>query len=137
MKGSKIILNAALGLSVLVPCASAFAADVRAVHEKLLTLDTHMDTPANFHRPGWDMMDRHGVEEDRSQVDFPRMKDGGLDGGFFAIYTPQGPRTPEGFAQARNFALLRAAEIREMVARHGDVFELAFRADDAQRIAAI
>jgi membrane dipeptidase len=114
----------------------AFAADARAIHERILTLDTHMDTPMNFARPGWDIMDAHTVAGDLSQVDYPRMVKGGLDGGFFAIYTPQGPRTPEGFAAARDAALKRAVEIREMVARHSDKFELAFRADDAARIAA-
>ncbi len=95
-----------------------------------------MDTPMNFARPGWDMMDEHSVAGDLSQVDYPRMVKGGLDGGFFAIYTPQGPRTPEGFAAARNAALKRTVEIREMVARHSDKFALALRADDAARIAA-
>ncbi len=101
----------------------------------LLTLDTHMDTPMDFARPGWDIMDRHAYAEDLSQVDYPRMVEGGLTGGFFAVYTPQGPRTPEGFIAARDAALLRAVEIREMVAKHSDKFELAYRADDAERIA--
>lgn len=102
----------------------------------LITLDTHIDTPMNFARPGWDIMDRHDARADRSQVDYPRMVEGGLSGGFFAIYTPQGPRTPEGHAAARTAAILRATQIREMVAKHARYFELAFRADDAARIAA-
>jgi len=126
-----ILLLAAFG-----PAApAAQAADARVVHERILTLDTHMDTPMNFARPGWDMMDEHSVQSDLSQIDYPRMVKGGLDGGFFAIFTPQGPRTLEGFAVARDAALKRAAEIRDMVARHPNVFELAYRADDAERIA--
>ena len=134
--------HADLRFSVLVAVAVAItgqalaADDARAIHERLLTLDTHMDTPMEFARPGWDMMDRHTVADDFSQVDFPRMKEGGLDGGFFAIYTPQGPRTPEGLQAARDAALKRAVEIHEMVAKHSDVFELAFKADDAAKIAA-
>jgi membrane dipeptidase len=61
---------------------------------------------------------------------------GGLDGGFFAIYTPQGPVTPEGDIAARDAGLLRALAIREMVARSPDRFELALKADDAAAIAA-
>src|SRR4029079_19785060 len=34
--------------------------DARALHEQLLCLDTHLDTPMTFARPGWDMMKRHG-----------------------------------------------------------------------------
>ena len=116
---------------------SAFAqtTDPSALHQSLVTLDTHLDTPANFGRPGWDIMDRHKIL-DRSQVDYPRMVDGGLKGGFFAIYTPQGPRTLEGDRKARDAAISRGAEILEMVAKHHDVFELALKADDAAAIAA-
>ena len=46
----------------------------------------------------------------------------------------QGPRTPEGYAAARDQALKRAVEIREMVARNTGYFELATSADDAARI---
>lgn len=101
-----------------------------------ICLDTHLDTPANLARPGWDITQRHSAATDLTQVDVPRMKSGGLNGGFWAIYTPQGPLTPEGLMAARDAALLRAAEIREMVAAHPAVFELAFTAEDAQRIAA-
>jgi membrane dipeptidase len=109
---------------------------IKAIHQKLICLDTHLDTPAVFTRPGFDMMKRHTADGDLSQVDYPRMVEGGLDGGFFAIYTGQGPLTPEGMMAARDAALLRAAGIREMVAKNGAHFELAFKADDAARIAA-
>lgn len=108
---------------------------VRALHDRLICLDTHLDTPANFARPGWDIMQRHSAAE-FSQVDYPRMVEGGLDGGFFAIYTAQGPLTPDGMLAARDAALFRAAAIREMVARNAAHFELAFRPEDAARIAA-
>jgi membrane dipeptidase len=111
------------------------ALDARAIHEKLITLDTHLDTPATLSRPGWDIMDRHSVSESFSQIDHPRMKQGGLDGGFFAVYTSQGPRDEAGYRRARDTALFRAAEIREMTARHSGDFALALRADDASRIA--
>lgn len=115
---------------------SAVDAHARAMHERLLCLDTHLDTPAVFARPGWDIMQRHAFATDFSQVDYPRMVEGGLDGGFFAIYTPQGPLTPEGMMAARDYALVRAAAIREMVARNSSHFELAFVPADATRIAA-
>ncbi|MDB5690221.1 MAG: Membrane dipeptidase [Sphingomonas bacterium] len=116
--------------------APAVSRAAKAVHNRLLTLDTHLDTPANFARNGWDFAARHDALKDFAQVDLPRMKAGGLDGGFFAIYTPQGPRTPEGNAAARDSALLRATAIREMAARLHDRVELAFTAADAARIAA-
>jgi membrane dipeptidase len=106
----------------------------RALHERALTLDTHLDTPEHFARQGWSMVERHAVKADGTQVDLPRMDAGGLDGGFFVIYTAQGDLTAEGYRQARDFALERATEIREMVAGHSDRFELAYTADDAERI---
>ena len=81
-------------------------------------------------------MQRHDSITDMSQVDYPRMVDGGLDGGFWAIYTGQGPRTPQGLYAARDAALLTAVHIREMVAAHPLEFELAFSSGDAVRIAA-
>jgi membrane dipeptidase len=116
---------------ILVPSGRA-----RAIHEQILTLDTHLDTPIHFASPGWDIMQRHDLRDDFSQVDYPRMVTGGLDGGFWAIYTPQGPRTPEGEASARDAALRTAVRIHEMVARNHEHFELALRAEDAAAIAA-
>lgn len=110
-------------------------ARARRIHERLLTLDTHLDTPIHF-GPGWDILSRHDLANDPSQVDYPRMVSGGLDGGFWAIYTPQGPRTPEGEAKARDTGLRTALRIHEMVARNSDRFEIALRSDDAAAIAA-
>jgi membrane dipeptidase len=129
-----IVLNGAAALALFPAAAKADPA--RALHQRLICLDTHLDTPASLARPGWNIMQRHSRAEDFTQVDYPRMVEGGLDGGFFAIYTPQGQLTPEGMMAARDAALLRAAEIREMVAAHPQQFELAFVAEDASRIAA-
>lgn len=104
--------------------------------EEPVHLDTHLDTPIHFGRAGWDIMTRHTYHDDMSQVDYPRMVEGGLDGGFFVLYTPQGPLTAQGYAGARDWALMRSVHIREMVAAHADKFELAFKANDAARIKA-
>jgi membrane dipeptidase len=118
------------------PAPSAAEVKARAIHERLLTLDTHLDTPANFSRPGWDIMDRHSLAADGSEIDYPRMVEGGLDGGFFAIFTPQGPLTQAADHAARDAALVRGVEIHEMVSKHADKFQLALKADDAAVIAA-
>jgi membrane dipeptidase len=134
------VLSLLLALSAFPSFAWSAPAPVsstdRALHKGMMVLDTHLDTPAQFSRPGWDIMDRHDRRLDQSQVDYPRMIEGGLDGGFWSIYTSQGPLTPQGYATARDAALVRAVEIREMVARHHDRFALAFRAADAAPILA-
>jgi len=130
-----LIASGAAALAMGARTAGA-ETDALALHKRLICIDTHLDMPANLARPGWDVMQRHSYDEDFTQVDYPRMVEGGLDGGFFAIYTPQAPVTPEGMSAMRDAAFLRAAEIREMVAAHPDKFELAFLPEDAARIAA-
>jgi membrane dipeptidase len=108
----------------------------RAVQAGAINLDTHLDTPALFSRPGWKITDRHSFQEDGSQVDYPRMVEGGLDGGFWVVFTSQGERDAGGNLKARDAGLRRLSEIREMVAANPDKFELATTADDAARIKA-
>jgi membrane dipeptidase len=122
----------ALLLSLAITGAHA---DSRALHERLLVLDSHMDTPRQLSRPGWSILQRHGPE-DLSQVDLPRMREGGLDGGFWAVYTPQGNLDEAGMARASDQGLATLARIRDMLARNPDDFALALTPEDAPRIAA-
>ena len=126
-------------IALIVPGAGAAAEGTsmaaQRVHEAALVLDTHLDTPANLRRPGWSIADNHQHEGDLSQVDLPRMKAGGLDGGFWVIYTAQGARDDSGKRAARDHGLERLASILEMLAAHPAEMELALTADDAERIA--
>ena len=106
----------------------------RLMHEQMLTLDTHLDTPVLFERGGWNFDQWHEYDWDHSQVDIARMEAGGLDGGFFVIYTPQGPLTPEAMAKARENALMRAVAIQRVVAANPDKLGFAYTADDAARL---
>jgi len=106
-----------------------------ALQKTLLTLDSHLDTPANFHRAGFDIQQRHDRNA-LSQVDYPRMVEGALDGGFWAIYTDQGDRSEAAHVHERDAGLLRLMDIREMLAAHPDTFQLALTAADAARIKA-
>ncbi len=108
----------------------------RALHERLLTLDSHLDTPAEFDDPKWDIMQRHQRRADGDdQVDYPRMVEGGLDGGMWAIYTPQVGRTLADDRVARDHGLTRLLQIHALLAAHPDKFELALTPADAPRIA--
>lgn len=118
----------------------AFAARAAALHERLFTVDTHIDTPtATLWLPDWDFGAHHepaAAATGYSQCDLPRMRAGGLDAGFFAVYLEQGPRTPAGYAAARDAALRCFVRLRETVARHPDACALALTADDGPRLAA-
>ncbi|MEJ2457339.1 MAG: dipeptidase [Novosphingobium sp.] len=132
------------GAALLLPLQAAYASnsasgdepspEVVAMQHDMITLDTHLDTPETVDRPGWSIMDWHDVRKDYSQVDLPRMKAGQFDGGFWAIFTPQGPLDAESYAKVRDFAVMRGMSIRLMVASHPDQFGLALKADDAARI---
>lgn len=119
-------------LPALLLASAATAAP--APHGRFLTLDTHLDTGISFARPGWDFAARHSYDNDVSQLDIPRMKDGALDGGFFAIYTEQGPLTPQGYADALAFARGRSDLIDRTIADNARAIATALTAADARRL---
>lgn len=131
---------AALSLSALAACTAttqdgtAPAADAAALHARLLTLDTHLDTPIHFDREGWRFDATHSFADDLSQVDGGRMKAGALDGGFFAIYTEQGPLTEQGYADALAFARKRSDSIDRTIAAYPALIAPARTAADARRL---
>jgi membrane dipeptidase len=104
------------------------------LHRRLLTLDTHLDAPMHFTRPGWDFGMRHDLDSDIAQLDLPRMEDGNLSGGFFVIYTAQGPLTAEAYAGALASALARSEAIDETIARFEDRIGLAASAAEARAL---
>ncbi len=139
------LLLASSALAVLAGCAhtqldqlsSKDMSPARALHDNFVVMDTHLDTPANLSRPGFDITARHDPVLDYSQVDLPRMIEGGLDGGFWVIYTQQGPLTDFGYQTARDHALMRAIAIQRMLAAYPEHFEIATKSDDAARIKAV
>ena len=106
----------------------------RAIHEAMIVFDSHLDTPANFGREDFDLLADNPTQLGRTQVDLPKMERGGLDGGFWVIYTPQGPLDDASLRTARDAGLFRAVEIREAAAKY-DAFELVVTADDAEAAA--
>ncbi|WP_306396344.1 dipeptidase [Telluria beijingensis] len=118
-------------LCVLAGCATPPADDT---HRRLLTLDAHLDTPVHFGREGWDFGGRHDPAQEVAQVDMVRMLEGSLDGGFFVIFTDQGPLTPEGYAAARSHALARSSLIDTTLARHAGRIGLAITPEEARRL---
>lgn len=127
-----LLLGAALTLS---GCSTVDTTnDAASLHSRIMTLDTHLDTPLHFGREGWSFADRHDLADDLAQLDIPRMKDGALDGGFFVTYTEQGELTPKGYADALAFARGRSDLIDSTLARHADQIGFALTADDARRL---
>jgi len=132
--GMALIFWSATALAENTSKSSAESA--ATIHESILVMDSHLDTPALLVRPDFNIMARHDPLKDGSQVDYPRMQEGGLDGGFWVIFSSQGPVTPEGFQASRDTAILRTVAIHKMTAEHSDVFELATTPEDGPRIEA-
>ncbi|MDA8776391.1 dipeptidase [Alphaproteobacteria bacterium] len=126
---------AAIGLAMVLVGCDASQSQLKT-HNDMLALDSHLDTPLVLDRAGFDISHRHDWMQDYAQVDLPRMKEGGLDGGFWVIYTAQGPLTEQGYAKALAHARQRSVVIGEMVRNLSDDFALALQADEAARIAA-
>ncbi|MDZ7294035.1 MAG: dipeptidase [candidate division KSB1 bacterium] len=139
---AKLTMLALAGLTVnltaQVPLSEKdLVARARLIHEQVLTLDSHCDAPLNLLREGWDPGVRHQPGQRGSgKVDLPRMKEGGLDAQFFAVFVAQGPRTPEGYARAQEQALKLFQAIHGMCARYPELAELATSPEDAYRIEA-
>ncbi len=107
-------------------------AHAKEIHEKVLTVDTHADTPSRLLREGWNIGERHDLEERSSGcIDLPRMKEGGLDAEFFAAFVGQGERNPEAYVRAKERADRVLDAIHQMGKDHSDLVGIAISPDDA------
>lgn len=82
----------------------------RDTHRRILTLDSHCDTPMWFDK-GAILTHR----DPRVLVDFHKMAEGHLDTSIMVAYLPQGERTPEAHAKATQEATRILAEIARRV----------------------
>lgn len=104
------------------------------IHSKILSIDTHVDTPLRFTNSDFDLSIRHNSREDGSKLDFRRMRDGRLDAAFFAAFVGQGPRTPEGNAKAKESIIRTIDSIKSKLGQHSSIAELALSSEDAYEI---
>ena len=109
----------------------------RVLHEKIITLDTHIDfLPTNL------VGKQNYTQRLETQFDLPKMIDGGLDGLFFSIYVGQTreAQNPDAFKPAGYDRAYEAA-IEKFDAVHlftrevaPDTIELALNSGDIRRI---
>ena len=104
------------------------------IHKKVLTLDTHADTPLRMIEPGFDMAERHDPNETGSKVDYPRMKEGGLDAIFFAAFVAQDIRNEQGNDRAKALCLQMIDSIITSTERNSDIVGLALNPKDAYEL---
>ena len=135
MRTFLILLAAVLAFTGCSDPETRLENKAKRIHEAAYTVDSHTDTPLRLNRSGFDFGVRNDPGDTRSKIDLPRMKEGGMDGIWFAVYVGQGERTPEGNEKAMEEALEITREIHNTVEKYSDDLELATRADDLARIA--
>ncbi len=101
-----------------------------AIHERVITIDGHADIEDDFA----DTVDP--LNADR-QVNLEKMRAGELDVACFVVYVAQGPRTPEGYARAREAADRKFTAIHLMADNlYPDRIAIAYTPDELERIVA-
>jgi len=141
-KRAALVCSAAL-LVVCAACSTAvdistmtdeeFMAYAQKVHDRAITLDTHVDIPGGrYATPEMDP----GSEDFRNKCSLPKMEQGGLDGTFLAVYVGQrGGLDEEGYRNVYNQAMEKFTAIHRLTEEmHPDRCELAVSPDDVERI---
>ncbi len=110
---------------------AALIQKARGIHDRVITLDTHADiNPENFTRQ------KNYTQRLETQVNLPKMVEGGLDTAFFIVYVGQGPLTPEGYDSAYKQAVAKFDAVKHLTSEiaPGQI-GLALTAADVPRIA--
>src|SRR5262245_14810955 len=82
------------------PDDPALVKRARAIHERVIALDTHdVIKPDNF------TAERNYTQDLGNQVNLPKMVAGGLDASFFIVYVGQGELTQAGYDRAYKEAI--------------------------------
>ena len=102
----------------------------RGIHDRVITIDTHIDIPFNF---ATDEVDP-GVRGP-FQFDLVKAREGGMDAFVLIAYHGQGERTEEAMAEAWGRVLPKYEAIRRMAYdMHPDEVDIAYTAADVVRI---
>ncbi len=102
----------------------------RGVHDRVIVLDTHNDiNTSNF------VEDKNYLMDLDTQVNLPKMIEGGLDVSWFIVYTGQGELNDAGYAKAHKEAIAKFTAIHRLTEEIAlDKIELALTSDDVRRI---
>ena len=109
---------------------AALVAKARGIHQRVITLDTHNDiSPSNF-TPACNYTMRL-----TTQVNLPKMVEGGMDVSFMIAYIGQGPLTPEGYDNAYRQAIAKFEAVNRLTEQIApNQIGLALTPDDVIRL---
>tara|TARA_R110001583_G_scaffold33302_7_gene112480 strand:+ start:3535 stop:4830 length:1296 start_codon:yes stop_codon:yes gene_type:complete len=105
---------------------------VKEIHEKVITIDTHDDINVNNFTDSVNYTQRL-----TTQINIPKMVEGGLDVSWLIVYTGQDSLNAEGYAKAKANAMAKFDAIHRLCEEIApDEIELALTSDDVRRIVA-
>jgi membrane dipeptidase len=116
--------------AAIAESAEELIARARGIHERVITLDTHADINTSNFTP-----DNNYTDDLDTQVNLPKMVEGGLDVAWFIVYTGQDTLDDEGYAAAYANAIDKFEAIHRLADEIApDQIELAYTSDDVRRI---
>ena len=115
----------------LVSEASSFA-EAKRIHSRIITLDSHCDTPMFFSEGFTAQM--FAKRTDKVLVDLPKMREGFLDASIMVAYLKQGERDAESLLAATAKANRILTQIEEMVAANCTEVDIAYKPSDIARL---
>ena len=115
----------------LITEASSFA-EAKRIHSRIITLDSHCDTPM-FFSEGF-TADMFAKRTDKVLVDLPKMREGFLDASIMVAYLKQGERDAESLLAATAKADRILTQIEEMVAANCTAVDIAYTPADIARL---
>lgn len=134
MRYISILFAVALAGPVAAETEAELIARARAIHDRVITLDTHVDIPANYGSDAYDPM-KPGPRG--QQVHIPTQIEGGLDATFLIVFVGQGPLGTAGYSKALSDAMLKFSAIHKVATQqYPDKLGLATTAADVRRISA-
>lgn len=115
----------------LITEASSFA-EAKRIHSRIITLDSHCDTPMFFSEGFTAQM--FAKRTDKVLVDLPKMREGFLDASIMVAYLKQGERDTESLLAATAKADRILTQIEEMVAANCTEVDIAYTPADIARL---
>lgn len=114
MNKNLTVKNICFSLFIILALPACAATDdlelrARGIHDRVMTLDSHVDIPFNFATSEHDP----ATDED-AQVNLDRMLSGGLDSAFFIVYVGQDARTEASYLAAKADAFAKFDAIHRM-----------------------
>src|SRR5579862_221826 len=126
MKYAALIACTLIASAADVPSDAKLLEKAKQIHARIVAFDSHLDLPFDY---------AGAAADGKTQFDLPKVFRGQLKGAALAVFVPQGPRTPEGYAKARMDAQKKYGLIKAFAEQNPDRAALAYSPADVRRIA--